>query len=320
MAASHEVFLSWAGPVGAQDPRAAVGRSGASGAPNGGAAGAGWAEFLSAGPDGALNYIRDGLPRPDRPRRLVVNGGDAPELVAGVDAGLRRPGDELVLAPPDVDGRPDPDAVALALDGAPPGRGLVVQSAVTPTGAVSALPEIAALCTRRRAPLVLDLTLARWTPLPLRHIRPAAVLAALDRWEDAVPGVWGAARGSVPNLHASKPPTALLDLDAALRRRLAEIPLVAVWPMSAADRAVGVIAFAVSGWGAEEVAELLSSAFGIAVEAGRMTAAPLPAPLRLGAGFLRASLSSGSTAQDIEALAAAVSRLAASRISSDRTH
>lgn len=318
MGAVHDVFLSWAGPVAAGDPRAD--QRGCCSANVSLATGAGWTEVVTEGPAAALDHIRRGLERSEETRRLIVNGGDPPELVAAVDAGLRRPGDELVLTPPDIHGAPDLAAVALALAGAPRGRALTVSGAVSPTGAVAPLPEIAELCEHSGAQVILDLTLARWTRLPADRVALAGTLAALDRWEDGAPGLWGAARGAAPDWLRRTAPARLVELDLALRRRLAEVPLVTVWPLGSPRPAIGVIAFALAGWDAGEAAAVLAEAFGIAVEAGGLTAAPLPVPERVALGFLRASLSTCSTAADVESLAQAIARLAGTRPPEGRAH
>jgi selenocysteine lyase/cysteine desulfurase len=81
-----------------------------------------------------------------------------------------------------------------------------------------------------------------------------------------------------------------------------------------------VVAFALRGWDAEEAGALLGEAFGIAVESRCLTAAPLPFPERLGAGFLRASLASCSTVGEVYALVDAVSRLACRRPAAGCAH
>jgi selenocysteine lyase/cysteine desulfurase len=112
----------------------------------------------------------------------------------------------------------------------------------------------------------------------------------------------------------------LLQLDATLRRRLLETPKVTVWPLGPSRRAPGVVAFALTGWSADEAAAVLAEAFGIVVEAGRLTAAPLPVTQQFGTGFLRASLAAGSTADDVEKFLAAVSRLVARRGADESSH
>jgi selenocysteine lyase/cysteine desulfurase len=264
------------------------------------------------GPADALAFLRENLPAPDSPRRLIVSGGDPPELLAAVDAGFRRPGDEFVLTPPTVDGAPAPDAVAAAMARGRLRRSVMIFGEVTPTGAVAPLLEIDELRQRAEAEVVLDLTLARWIGPPARaHCDAAGFLAALDRWDEAPRGAWGVCLRGVERSPGAVPPPHLLQLDAALRRRLTETPQVTLWPLGASRRAPGVVSFSLAGWAADEAAAVLAEAFGVQVEAGPLTAAPLPAPPRAGSGFLRASLAAASTPAEVETFLSAVSWLAA---------
>ncbi len=311
--AGHPIFLRWAEPPGNElDPRRAR--------PDGDWRL--WPAVFRDGAAGALSHLRGG--RPDGPRRrIIVSAGDAPELLAGIDAGLRRPGDELVLLPPTVNGCPEMASLALALAGGAPGSALVVTGAVTPAGALAPLAEIGELCTETRSGLMLDLTLARHSPL-LRDpwLKPAGFVAALDRWDGAAPGTWGALRAPepLPATWSAPPAPALLHLDGALRGALADQAGVTVWPLGTRRCGTGVVGFAIRGWSAEEAAAVLWEAFGIALEAGPLTAAPLPVPDEFGRGLLRASLGGDSKAEHGGALAAAVSRLACSRAPSTVSH
>lgn len=290
-------FLGWAGPHRAADPRAGQ-------APEA----TGWPEICDGGAAAALSVVRGRLG--SRPRRLVVCAGDAPEWLAAIDAGLRRPGDELVLLPPTVDATPDLAALRDAVGGVAPGRAMVATSAVAPTGAVAPLAEIAARLREGRAGLVVDLTLARWTPLPdLGACGVSAAIGAVDRWDGGRPGTWGIADEPVARPWADPIPAGLLAAEDRLLARLTRLPDVTLWPFGGSPRAHAVVSFAVSGWTSEEAAAVLGDAFGLCVEAGRLTAAPLPIPSRRGSDLLRASLAPCSSPLDADRLVNALDRL-----------
>ncbi len=305
------VFLRWAAALRApDDPRPA------NGPPAAGAAGSpaarpedGWSARFAQGPM-ALAFARGRLPRPAAPRRIVLNGGDPPDLLAAVERGFRHEADEVRLVAPDPDGVPDVGSLDLALGSAPAGSGVVILGAVSPTGTAPPLAEIAALCRARRAALVLDLTLARFTPPPApARLETTAVVTALDRWDGAAPGTWAAAVTPAPLPWPAPPAAEMLHLDAALRAALSSLPGVSVWPLAGLRHATGVIGFALGGWAADEAAALLAEAFGVGVESGDLSAVPLPFPAPAGPGLLRASLGRATTPDDVDALASAVSQL-----------
>lgn len=307
-------FLAWAEHPGHEgDPRPLAEVDGVEpvGVPD-------WGPSFAGGAPEALCFLRDALIHDDRPRRILVNGGDSPSLMAAVDSGFRRMGDELLILPPTQDGLPHPEALVMALRGGRMPSSLVM-GASSPTGVLAPLQELQELLEAYQAVLVLESTLARWTRQAF-SIRGTNLgwIWALDRWDGAAPGTWTAALGTAPPPALGTPEDRFLHLDAALWGAVSAEPGLILWPRTANRRVVGILSLGIPGQDPHEVAAVLKGSFGLTVGSGKMTAVPLPLPDS--PGFIRVSLGPATTPDELDHLASALGRVCRSLSLPGRMH
>lgn len=272
-------------------------------------------------PEDALHLLRDACVEASRPRRVVGCGGDDPALVRALASLAAQRGDTLVLVPPLVSGAPAAESLWLATETpageAPP---FVVLGAATQTGAVAALPDVLDVVDARPAEIVLDLTAAPWCQLDeLDAFRPLGFLGALDRWDRRDPGSWAALalpreRGDqepgLPPEAPREPPAHLLEIDAWLRGVLASRSAFRPWPRAGAGVSPGIITFEIEGRGAAESRMMLERSFGVIVDAGPVSAAPLPPAPGLEGEAIRVALDPEHDERSVEPLVQGLLRLA----------